>query len=80
MLKDLNWLIIATFGVSGATAVAITGVIVKAGTAGMSMSRVITLIAATGVGAIVVGGLAAIGLWWLSNYVKKNGEAALTQW
>ncbi|MFD0769221.1 hypothetical protein ACFQZ1_10020 [Bacillus sp. CGMCC 1.60114] len=80
MLNNLNWLIMVSFGVSATTAGTIVTIIVRAGATGMSMSRMIALIAVTGVGAIVVGGISAVGFWWLSNYIKSNGEAALIQW
>ncbi|PAF23107.1 hypothetical protein CHH69_17375 [Terribacillus saccharophilus] len=77
---SVNWLIIATFGVSSATAATISAIIVKMVGGGLTWSRAIALIAATGVGAIVVAGIAAVGFAWLSSYINKNGESGLTQW
>lgn len=80
MLEKLNWLIVATFGVATPTAAAMAAVITKAVGGAITWSRALQLLALTGVGAIVIAGIAAIGFWWLSQYVKKNGEAGLTAW
>jgi hypothetical protein len=37
-MLNLNWLIVATFGVSIATAATITSIIIKAGTTGQNIS------------------------------------------
>ncbi|WP_209463048.1 hypothetical protein [Virgibacillus natechei] len=69
-----------TFGISTPAVAAISTILVRLVNGGLTWSRAIALIAATGAGAIIVASIAALGFAWISSYISKNGESGLTAW
>lgn len=74
------YLLAATFGLGSATAAKIASAIMLAYQAGqLTLGRTSLLLAGTGIGAIVLIGIFAVGTYFLAKKIKL-GKAALTAW
>jgi hypothetical protein len=74
------YLLAATFGLSSATALKIASAIMLAFKAGqLTLGKTSLLLAGTGIGAIVIIGIFAVGTVLIAKKVKM-GKAALTAW